>query len=1097
MRHFAQQTVLILTLALACVGLAFGQVQIRETKIELARFEEAAPSANAPFEQYYPADYLLYPYSVRTPVGKIRHAVSWRAIVIENEFLSCRVLPDLGGHLHGCTDKVSGKEIFYANPVIRTSPMRGSPDDDRGSFIATGIESAFPFAHSRVGSSPVDFAWSVTDGTGRVVVEDVDRVTGMEWHVEFVLRPGVASLEQRVTLHNASPGRRGYQWWANAAVELDDPHLRILYPVKWMLPIGTGTMTAWPLNGGVDLTDVANHARTAGYFGHGSKEPWMAIYKPQTRSGLVHFADAGVVKGKKIFLWGDANSRVKETLTENFNSYVEMQAGLGETQSEFAYFEPGESKTFSEFWIPVRDMGGVSRATGEAVLSVTRKGDGNLIEVQATHAVKGARIRVSDGAKVLNEARADLDPAKTWTETVNGPAGVTVDLLNAAGATLLHHREGEIDALQFDPAAKDPTPVAPPAAPVGTTADTEAGYLARGDWKERHGQLVAAAREYADAIAKAGKTVKLEVAAGRVAFELNRFDDAIRLLEPHRAEAGQAEAAYYYGAAMWAKGNWSYAESALKVAMVEPRFGLAARVQLAQLYAREWRPAPSLETIGAAAADPTATPATGAFEVALLRRAGRTEEAKKRLEFWAAKDPANNMLRVERMLLGGAPDEGLWRHLGADPERVLNLADCYLDMGAADDALQLLERKYPENDATEREPGGVLPQEHAMVVYYRGYARLKLGKDPRADFATGAALSTKYVFPSRWRTRNVLEAVLVRNPRDGNAHNLLADYLFAGGLTDEAIREWRVALGLSKDIPGLHRNLGRALLELKGDGGGAAAVLEEGRRVFPDDEEIAEQLAKTGPARMVISRAAAPAPAPLGPAASPSPAPPVVGGGQPVVGAPQAGGDVATRALLRSALEPDAALGLFNAGNFPKDKEPNDVRRDYIEVKLQRLLTRALAGSCRELAEAIETLGDEDPGVPFTLYGFGAFMRPAHFQYYLGLAENACGDDKAAKRRWGRIGKPSAGLDSVEDAFSLLALKGAGDSSWPQKADAAVKSVHAKAQEKPEAAFIEGTLLIALGKKPEGDAQLQRAAKSTDAMVQYLALVGMRENSRK
>ena len=48
-----------------------------------------------------------------------------------------------------------------------------------GAFIATGIESSFPFAHSRVSASPVDFAWSLLDGVGRVIVEDTDRTSGM------------------------------------------------------------------------------------------------------------------------------------------------------------------------------------------------------------------------------------------------------------------------------------------------------------------------------------------------------------------------------------------------------------------------------------------------------------------------------------------------------------------------------------------------------------------------------------------------------------------------------------------------------------------------------------------------------------------------------------------------------------------------------------------------------------------------------------------------------------------------------------------------------------------------------------------------------
>jgi hypothetical protein len=311
-------------------------VKAREDKVTLPTYDEGAPDPNPQFGAFYRDDFPNYPYTIRRPEHKIRHMTQWRVIILENEYLSCRVLPDLGGHLQGCTDKIAGREIFYSNPVIRRDIASA-----RGSFISTGIESSFPIAHSRVSSSPVDFAWSVRDGVGRVVVEDTDRTSGMQWRDEFILRPGSALLEQRVTLYNGSAARRGYQWWANAAVELDDPHLCIVYPVKWMLPHGDGPMTSWPIgNAGVDLSDTANVKTNLGLFAHASREPWMAIYKPKFRSGVAHYADPDQVKGKKIWLWGSTDTYVAQYLTDKFNSYVEMQAGELETQPEFAFLRP-------------------------------------------------------------------------------------------------------------------------------------------------------------------------------------------------------------------------------------------------------------------------------------------------------------------------------------------------------------------------------------------------------------------------------------------------------------------------------------------------------------------------------------------------------------------------------------------------------------------------------------------------------------------------------------------------------------------------------------------------------------------------------------
>src|SRR5581483_9896670 len=117
-----------------------------------------------------------YPYPVRTVANKISHPQQFREVVLENEYLSCRILPDVGGHLHGCTDKITGREVFYANPAVRHAGV-----GPRGSFVPMGIESSFPIAHSRVSTSPVDFAYSNRDGVGRVIVEDTDRVSGMQW----------------------------------------------------------------------------------------------------------------------------------------------------------------------------------------------------------------------------------------------------------------------------------------------------------------------------------------------------------------------------------------------------------------------------------------------------------------------------------------------------------------------------------------------------------------------------------------------------------------------------------------------------------------------------------------------------------------------------------------------------------------------------------------------------------------------------------------------------------------------------------------------------------------------------------------------------
>ena len=148
-----------------------------------------------------------------------------------------------------------------------------------------------------------------------------------------------------------------------------------------------------------------------------------------------------------------------------------------------------------------------------------------------------------------------------------------------------------------------------------------------GTWNEQHDQLLFAWNDYQAGIAKMGNTEKLALAPA-AAFILNRMDDALRLLEPISGGPTQTEAAYYYGAALATTPKFRAAKEALGDAAKDPRYAVAAKIQLALLDARNWNVLDALPEIQSAAADPKATVATGAIEVALLRRAGQIERRK-------------------------------------------------------------------------------------------------------------------------------------------------------------------------------------------------------------------------------------------------------------------------------------------------------------------------------------------------------------------------------------------------------------------------------------------------------------------------------------
>lgn len=227
----------------------------------------------------------------------------------------------------------------------------------------------------------------------------------------------------------------------------------------------------------------------------------------------------------------------------------------------------------------------------------------------------------------------------------------------------------------------------------------------------------------------------------------------------------------------------------------------------------------------------------GGMEVALLRRLGRTQEARARVRHWRDEDPADSLLRHEAVLLGGA-DASLWPHLASDPQRVIGMAADYMALGLWEDAHALLARTYPAARVVA-EPGAVLPQDDPLVAYYRGYRAEELGRSGREDFALASRQSTRYVFPNRPESFRVLRRALEANPGDPTAHFLLGSLFLSGRQAEQALGEWEKARALDPKIPVLHRDIGFTLLYARKDAAGEALrAFEEGMSADPTNVEV-------------------------------------------------------------------------------------------------------------------------------------------------------------------------------------------------------------------------------------------------------------------
>jgi tetratricopeptide (TPR) repeat protein len=1067
-------------------------VRVWEATETIPTYEEGPPDVNPPFD-LFSSTRFNYPYTIREGLTDRRAPKAWRTLNLENEHLRVSVLPDLGGRLWRCIDKANGASLFYANPSLKFANVAY-----RGVWATFGIEFNFPVSHNWVTSSPVDFATRTdSDGSAAIVVGNVDLVYGMQWRVELRLRPGRAVLEQTTTLYNRSALRHRFYWWTNAAVEAWDDS-RLVYPMDFTASHGFTEVNTWPVSAdGVDLSRPVNHLKgPVSLFSYGSREAFMGVYHPRTRAGVAHWSDPAELPAKKVWSWGaDADGRDwRKALSDNDSAEVEIQAGLFRNQETYAFLEPQQQVRFREYWMPVREIGGFVRATPDAVLNVERgsgaPGAALVVGLNVTRDVRGGRLRVKEGDRVLADDALDLTPAGVFEKSYAGlprAERYTVEAVDGGGRVLVVHTEGG-----YDNAPRSEVQVGPQAAHRIPPADArgEGDFLELGTAQELDGKLLRAFETYEDGLRRFPASVALAKASGRLAVGLKRYDDAVaRLEDAVRRRSNDGEARYYLGVARLFRGEREKARVEWERAVHAETWRAAALLELARLSARDGDAADALARIADGERAAPGSIRAGAAEVILLRRSGRRDDAVARAAFWRGEDPTDATLRNEAVKLGQTEHAAaLWRHLAGDPQRVLEAAIDYMAVGAWGDALELLDRDYPTGEGVFAEPGLLAPQAHPEVAYYRGYCREQLGASGRADYDAASRMSTAYVFPQRAESLAILRRAVEANPDDASAHFLLGSLYLSGGIADRAVAEWEKARALRPAIATLHRNLGLTLLHALHEPERARAVLAEGIAVDRDNVEVYQALDQV-----------------LGLL------------GRPAEERVQALSSYPHRDRLPPSLVVKLALAFLEAGRiedaealfpgrfFPREEFGTNVRQVYVEVLAQRALRAARAKDCASARRTIEGLGREVPGLAFTRDGLGPFVDGARTQLLVGDALEACGDAAGARRHWEKAAGagdvyPYPHLAFAHDAAERLeAARAAALGPKLEAAVAAWTNRLAVGTNFPGAnACGQGLMLRALGREPEAEAKLREALLLPDKLMShYLSRAALAEEGER
>ncbi len=874
-------------------------VQTRVEEIIFPTYLPAAPDKNPMFLEkrvYQGSSGKVYPLPFTDRIAEKPVDRKWKAVWIENEFLRALVLPELGGRIHALQDKTNGYDLIYNQSVIKPALVGLA-----GPWASGGIEFNWPQHHRPATFMPVDFEIEKhADGSQTIWCSDHDPMTRMKGMHGVCLHPGHAYLELKVRAYNRTPFTQTFLWWANVATRVHEGYQSFFPPdVSYVADHARRSMSEHPLAKGFyygvnygergrkgipkseipnqfipphctnskfktqnsklpnytpnDLSFYANIPVPTSYMCMGSKEDFFGGYDHKAQAGLVHIANHHISPGKKQWTWGnhefgyawDRNLTDKDERGE-FAPYIEIMSGVyTDNQPDFSFLQPGETKSWSQFWYPIQQIGPAQHANLNAAISLRvldcggkRSATPLSFGVSVTKKLTRAKIILTAKGKKLFSTTRDLAPGKPFTKEIKLPQGISETNLRLL---MLDNAGNEIISHQPKPRVQKeaPPPATEPPAPEKISSADELFVTGLHLNQYRHATRCPTLY-WREALRRDPLDSRCNNAVGswhlqRGEFELAEkyFRKAIQRLTQRNANPADGEAYYNLGLCLRHLGRDDEAYDALYKSCWNQTWQSAAYHALAVIDCCRKNWAMALEHLNRSLRFNTDNLRARNLKVIVLRKLRRDAEAKALLRETLALDPLDWWARHLR-----------GDKLACDSQTALDIAHDFARAGFFEEAAGLLTLIAKESSGVKKDTIHPLPDQSwgsgPIVQYTTGWLIEKFGESEIAGYSYEAAgwMDEHYCFPSRLEDIAVLESAMRANPRDAKAPYYLGNLFYDSRRHDEAIQLWEKSAKLDGNFSIVWRNLGIGYFNIRQNTKLARAAYEKAFHANPDDARL-------------------------------------------------------------------------------------------------------------------------------------------------------------------------------------------------------------------------------------------------------------------
>ena len=784
------------------------RVKVKREKIAIKTYPLGEPEKNPMFFEkrvYQGSCGKVYPVPFIDKVYDTPSMKKYDAVTLENEYVRLVLLPELGGRIYIAQDKKNGNyDFFYRNDVIKPALVGLA-----GPWVSGGVEFNWPQHHRPATFMPTDVEIEKgKDGSVTVWLSDHDPLTRMRGTHGICLKPGSCLVELKARLTNRTPFTQTFLWWANVAARVHDQYESFFPPdVEYVADHAVRAMSSFPealqkyygvdyaaRKGANDLCWYKNIPVPTSYMICATKYDFFGGYDHAAQGGFVHVADRHIAPGKKQWTWGNHpfGYAWDRELTDDSGPYIELMAGVyTDNQPDFSYLMPYETKMFSQCWWPYQKIGVPQNANRDAAVRFTK----DFIGIAVSRPLRGAKIRVMRGGKVVKETKVDLSPEKPWVgmwncgnvkiwkyENVKMPEGgkgtTCVVLLDADGNEVIRCEMAAKKKQRTLEEIKDKRPVAtePPAPKDIASADA---LFLTAEHLDQYRHPTREPEAYLDELLRRDPgDCRAHILYGKRLLSRGFFEEArahfaaaVARLTFRHPNPYTGEAHYYLGLALDFLGKDDLAYDSYYKATWDGAWKSPAETRLAMIDMRRGK---------------------------ITRLTSHVSRQKQDRPF-------------------------------SSPDKALDVAYDLIEMGQYGEARELLERFVKSGRR-------VAGQSDLMVKYMLEWLAAVAGRPP---YRGGLQQENPdWFFPSRLWDYRVLRDFWNRGDRSRNVAYGLGNFLYDRKRHEEALQMWKAAVKADPSFATAWRNLGVALWNVRRDAKGAMSAYRKAMTANPKDARL-------------------------------------------------------------------------------------------------------------------------------------------------------------------------------------------------------------------------------------------------------------------